>query len=100
LALKAPSTASVVGFSLATPRRATPLTLVNVPPIHSEAPSLAMAQTSPLTLGANEATTPVVALKATRLLRAKVPPGLTPAGVLTELNAPPTYMVPPTWRSL
>jgi hypothetical protein len=59
-----------------------------------------MAQTSPLTLGANETTTPVEALKATRLLRAKVPPGLTPAGVLTELDAPPAYMVPPTWRSL
>ena len=101
LALKAASTAPVAGLSLATPRRATPLTLAKVPPIHSEAPSLARAQTSPLTLGANEVlTTPVVALKATRLLRAKVPPGLTPAGVLTELNAPPAYMVPPTWRSL
>ena len=52
LALTALSTAPVVGFSLATPRRATPLTL-----------------------GANEDTTPVEALKATMLLRAKVPPG-------------------------
>jgi hypothetical protein len=33
-----------------------------------------------LTVGANELTTPVEALKATMLLRAKVPPGLTPAG--------------------
>ena len=75
--------------------------MVKVPPTHSEAPSLASAQTSPLTLGANEVlTTPVAALKATMLLRAKVPPGLTPAGVLTELKAPPAYMVPPTWTNL
>ena len=59
---------------------------MKVPPIHSEAPSLARAQTSPLTLGANELITPVEALKATMLLRAKVPPGLTPAGC-DELNA-------------
>jgi hypothetical protein len=32
LALKAWSTAPVVGFSLTMPRRATPLTVVNVPP--------------------------------------------------------------------
>ena len=51
-------------------------------------------------MGANEVITPLVALKATMLLRAKVPPGLTPAGVLTELNAPPAYMVPPTWVNL
>jgi hypothetical protein len=44
-------------------------------PDPQRAPSLAMAQTSPLTLGANEETTPVVALKATILPRAKVPPG-------------------------
>ena len=95
------STAPVAGLSLATPRRATPLTVVKVPPIHREAPSLAIAQTSPLTLGANEVLiTPVVALKATMLLREKVPPGLTPAGVLTELKAPPAYMVPPTWVNL
>ena len=101
LALKAVSTAPVVGLSLATPRRATPLTEVKVPPIHREVPLLAIAQTSPLTLGANEVlTTPLVALKATMLLREKVPPGLTPAGVLTELNAPPAYMVAPTWVSL
>ena len=75
LALKALSTAPVAGLSLATPRRATPLTVVKVPPIHREAPSLAIAQTSPLTLGANEVLiTPLVALKATMLLRAKVPP--------------------------
>jgi hypothetical protein len=37
---------------------------------------LAIAQTWPLTLGANEVlTTPLVALKATMLLREKVPPG-------------------------
>ena len=101
LALKAGSTAPVVGFSLATPRRAVPLTLVKVPPIHSEEPLLASAQTSPLTLGAKVVlTTPVVALKATRLPRAKVPPGLTPAGVLTEPKAPPAYMVAPTWTNL
>ena len=93
--------APVAGFSLATPRRATPLTVVKVPPIHSEVPSLARAQTSPLTLGAKVVlTTPVVALKATMLLRAKVPPGLTPAGVLTEVKAPPAYMVPPTCTNL
>ncbi len=101
LALKAVSTAPVAGFSLATPRRAAPLTVVKVPPTHSEAPSLASAQTSPLTLGAKVVlTTPVAALKATMLPRAKVPPGLTPAGVLTELKAPPAYMVPPTWTNL
>jgi hypothetical protein len=44
--------------------------------------------------------TPVEALKATMLLRVKVPPGLTPAGVLTELKVPPAYMVPPTWTNL
>ena len=44
--------------------------------------------------------TPEEALKATMLLREKVPPGLTPAGVLTELKAPPAYMVPPTWVNL
>ena len=59
-----------------------PLTLVKVPPIHNEEPSLASAHTSPLTLGAKVVlTTPVAALKATMLPRAKVPPGLTPAGV-------------------
>src|SRR5829696_9060354 len=101
LALKALSTAPVVGLSLATPRRATPLTEVKVPPIHNEVPSLAIAQTSPFTLGAKLVlTTPVLALKATMLLRAKVPPELTPAGVLTELNAPPAYMVAPTWVNL
>ena len=42
----------------------------------------------------------MVALKATMLPRAKVPPGLTPAGVLTEPKVPPAYLVPPTWRSL
>jgi len=78
-----------------------PLTLVKVPPIHNEEPSLASAQTSPLTLGAKVVlTTPVAALKATMLPRAKVPPGLTPAGVLTEPKAPPAYMVPPTWTNL
>ena len=70
LALKPVSTAPVAGLSLATPRRAVPLTEVKVPPIHSEAPSLARAQTWPLTLGANELITPVAALKATMLLRA------------------------------
>ena len=90
----------MAGLSLATPRRAVPLTLVKVPPIHSELPSLARAQTPPLTLGGNELITPVEALKATMLLRVKVPPGLTPAGVLTELDAPPAYMIEPTRTNL
>ena len=49
---------------------------------------MASAHTAPLRLGAKEVITPVEALKATRLVRVKVPPGLTPAGVLTELNEP------------
>jgi hypothetical protein len=38
-ALKAVSTAPVAGLSLARPRRATPLTLVKLPPTYSEVPN-------------------------------------------------------------
>jgi hypothetical protein len=49
-----------------------------------------MAQTVPLTLGAKLVIAPVVALKAPMFERA-TPPSLE--------NAPPAYIVPPTWRS-
>src|SRR6266545_3971996 len=100
LALNAVSTAPVTGSSFATPRRATPLTVAKVPPTYSDVPLLARAHTSPATLGANDLITPLVGSKATRLLRVKVPPGLTPGAVLTELKLPPAYIVPPTWTNL
>jgi hypothetical protein len=94
-ALKAVSTAPVVGLSLTRPRRATPLTLEKVPPTYSESPLATIAQTWPLMFGAKDWITPVAASKATMLDRLTVPPP-TPAAGVTELNSPPAYRMPLT----
>jgi hypothetical protein len=94
-ALKAVSTAPVVGLSFTRPRRETPLTLVKVPPTYSELFAATIAQTWPLMLGANDWMTPVAALNATMLDRVTVPPP-TPAAGVTELNSPPAYRMPLT----
>ncbi len=63
-ALNAWSTTPVVASILTRARRATPLTVLKLPPTYSELPLGTIAQTSPLKFGANVEMFPFAALKA------------------------------------